>query len=132
MSKVSIGYELFNDDLEYELQSKSVSLSSRWQTIFPDSGYYGLSKVVIEPIPENYVDTTGDDGRQYYVLSGVTVLTNINGSGVESVGLMPNIGTFNGTIDCLTNESCSIPQGFIAGGTITVDTADLEDELASI
>ena len=53
-------YEYANIDVKTSLQEKTAMLSKARQVVKPDAGYYGLSKVDIPAIPDNYVVPTGD------------------------------------------------------------------------
>lgn len=43
---------------EYLLQSKTATPTKSNQSVRPDSGYYGLSRVTVQAIPDEYQDTT--------------------------------------------------------------------------
>ena len=53
-------YEYASVDVKPSLQDKTAILSKAGQVVKPDAGYYGLSKVDIPAIPNNYVVPTGD------------------------------------------------------------------------
>lgn len=58
-------YYKVNDNNEYEevvvlnLQEKTATPTKDQQEITPDSTYNGLGKVVVEPIPDNYIEPSG-------------------------------------------------------------------------
>lgn len=41
------------------LQSKTIIPTKSSQTITADNNYEGLSSVIVQPIPDNYIDTNG-------------------------------------------------------------------------
>ena len=55
----------------------------------------------------------------------------VDAQGVEQVGSMKNNGSVTQTIDGLTNTSVTIPAGYTAGGTISLDNT-IENALAEI
>lgn len=55
----STEYAEYASKSELSLQEKTVSPSQGTQTIRPDSDYYGLSKVTVNPIPDIYVLPVG-------------------------------------------------------------------------
>lgn len=46
-----------------KMQEKSTTPSNSRQSIIPDEGYTGLSRVIIEPIPSNYGKITYDGSK---------------------------------------------------------------------
>ena len=82
-------------------------------------------------VPGSWVDTAGDNGRSEHVLSGIKVHTNINGEGVPIIGIMPNNGEINGSIDGLNTEVYTLPVGYISGGNVHL-TDDIKDYLESL
>ncbi len=112
----------------YNLQSKTATPTKKQQSITPDGGYYGLSDVTVNAIPDAYQDVSGVTAAAGDVLTGkIIVLSN----GVVTAGTMPNHGTISKTIDGLNSTSASIPAGYTAGGTVAL-TNDIEDALAAI
>lgn len=81
------------------LEEKSATPTKSAQEITPSAGKV-LSKVAVNPIPDNYVDKTGAQG-------------------------------INLTIDPLTQDSVTIPEGYTLGGNVTL-TDDLYKALAAI
>ena len=53
-------YEFIDVDVRPSLQEKTAILSKASQVVKPDAGYYGLSKVDIPAIPNDYVVPAGD------------------------------------------------------------------------
>ena len=73
-------------------------------------------------------------------MSGVTagaadVLANkiiVGADGSQITGAMPNQGAVQGTIDGLTVESYTIPEGYHSGAGTVKLTSDIEEALAAI
>ena len=112
----------------YNLQSKKITPTKSQQPITPDNGYYGLSDVTVEAIPEAYQDVTNVTAAAGDVLANKIIVAK---DGKEVAGTMPNNGTLAKTIDPLTEGSVNIPAGYTAGGKVTL-TDDLETALAAI
>lgn len=112
----------------YNLQSKTATPTIKQQNITPDSGYFGLSDVTIEPIPSAYKDVTSVTAGAGDVLANKVIVT---ADGTVTAGTMANNGAMNKTIDGLTTTSVSVPKGFTSGGTISL-TSDIEDALTAI
>lgn len=101
----------------YSLQAKTVIPTKRQQNISSDEGYYGLSSVTVEPIPETYQDVTSVTATSDDVLSGKVIVTS-NGSIVP--GTMLNYGAANKNLD-VNNTSYTIPKGYHNGnGVVTI------------
>lgn len=112
----------------YSLQSKEVTPTTLQQNITPDSGYYGLSNVTVEPIPESYQDVSGVTAEAGDVLTGKIF---VNSTGQSVTGTMKNNGDSTREIDGLTTESIIIPEGYTSGGTISLSDS-IENALAAI
>lgn len=113
----------------YELQAKSVTPTKNQQPVTSDDGYYGLSSVVVEPIPEAYQDVSAVTAEKGDVLTGKVIVTK---TGAVVTGEMPNNGTVAATIDGLTATRYTIPAGYHNGsGTVSL-TDDIENALAAI
>ena len=115
----------------YTLQSKSnpaITPTKSQQTITADDGYFGLSDVVINPIPEIYQDVSDVTLTPDKALEGFVF---VDALGVEQPGKMKDNGDVTNTIDGLTKTSVTIPAGYTTGGTISL-TNDIENALADI
>ena len=106
----------------YSLQAKTVIPTKRQQNISSDEGYYGLSSVTVEPIPETYQDVTSVTATSDDVLSGKVIVTS-NGSIVP--GTMLNYGAVNKNLD-VNNTSYTISKGYHNGNGIV--TIQLEEK----
>lgn len=95
----------------YTLQSKTVTPTKRQQNITPDSGYYGMSDVTVQPIPDNYQDVSSVNASAADVLTGKIIVL---ADGTVTTGNMPNNGAVSKTLDVTTIEYV-IPKGFHSG-----------------
>lgn len=101
----------------YNLQSKKVTPDKTQQSITPDSGYYGLSDVTVEMIPENYQDVSSVTAAAADVLTGKIIVT---ADGKVITGTMANNGNVSKTLDAVT-VSYTIPKGYHDGaGTVKI------------
>ena len=103
----------------YSLQQKTATPTKIQQNITSDAGFYGLSSVTVEAIPEQYQDisiTTAEPGD---------VLANkvfVDSGGKTQSGTMPNNGAVTRKLDA-ASKSYTIPKGYHSGtGTVSVDT----------
>lgn len=105
----------------YNLQSKSVTPTKKQQNITPDSGYYGLSDVTVNAIPDSYQDVTSVTATAPDVLSGKIY---VSADGTPTTGTMPNNGAVTSTLSTSTT-SYTIPKGYHSGTgkvSITLET----------
>lgn len=112
----------------YTLQTKEVTPSREQQVIASDDGYYGLSEVTVEPIPQNYQDVSGVTLTKEKALEGFIF---VDADGVQQTGSMKNNGGITKSMDGLNTMEVTIPEGYTTGGTVTLTTA-IEEALAAI
>lgn len=115
----------------YTLQAKTATPTTATQQITPDSGYYGLSSVSINPIPSNYADISGTTATTPDVLAGQLF---VNHQGILKAGTMINNLAVSASFDGLTDStnSYTIPEGYHNGlGKVSL-TNDIENALANI
>ena len=120
------GYHSGTGMVTITLETKTVTPTKSAQDITPTSGKV-LSKVTVNPIPDNYIDTTDADATAENILVDKTAYVG----GAKVTGTMANNGDTSGTIDGLTTTSASIPAGYTSGGTVSL-TDDIETALAAI
>lgn len=94
------------------------------------SGVYTTGAITVAAIPSKYKDTSTANVVAGDILSGKKGF-NANG---EVTGTMPNNGTITSTMDGIDVKSVTIPEGYTAGGTVSLDdTIDNEvDTQASL
>jgi hypothetical protein len=104
----------------YNLQAKTVTPTKRQQNVAPDSGYYGLSGVTVNAIPEAYQDVSSVTAGANDVLTGKVFVT---ADGTVTAGEMVDNGTVQKALDPNTTEY-TIPKGFHSGkGSVYVETS---------
>lgn len=105
----------------YILQEKTVTPTKKATTITSDAGYYGLSQVVVNPIPSNFNDTSDVTAAAGDVLLGKVIVL---ADGTVKAGTMPDNGAVNKTLDANTVQYV-IAAGYHNGTgkvTITLET----------
>lgn len=120
------GYHTGKSTVSITLETKTATPTKAAQDITPTSGKV-LSKVTVNPIPDNFIDTTDADAVAANILDGKTAYVNT----VKIEGTMANNGDTSKTIDGLTTTSATIPAGYTTGGTVSL-TDDIETALAAI
>lgn len=103
----------------YTLQSKTVTPTKNTQSITPDSGYYGLDSVTVNPIPEAYQNVSAVNAGAADVLAGKII---VDATGNSVTGTMPNIGAVSKVLDATSNnQSYTVPAGKHSGtGTVSI------------
>lgn len=107
-------------------ESKTVTPAKSAQTISPSAGKV-LSGVLVDPIPQNYIDTSDANAQSQHILYGKTAYVGSS----KLTGSMPNNGSASASIDGLTVTSVTIPAGYTSGGTVSLTNA-IETALAAI
>ena len=101
----------------YSLQSKTVTPTKSQVNVTPDSGYYGISDVTVNPIPDNYQDVTPVTAGAGDVLANKVI---VDATGKTIAGTMPNNGAVEKVLD-IDTPSYIIPKGYHSGsGTVEI------------
>ena len=103
----------------YSLQSKVATPTKSTQSITPDSGYYGLDSVTVNPIPEAYQNVSAVTAGATDVLAGKII---VDATGASVTGTMTNNGAVSKTLDATSNnQSYTVPIGYHSGsGTVNI------------
>lgn len=123
---VPAGYHDGKGSVSITTEEKTATPTKSLQDITPTTGQV-LSKVTVEAIPAQYVDTQDATAAAGDILTGKSAYVG----GVKIDGSMANNGDTTGTFDGLTTESYQIPAGYTTGGSVSL-TSDIMDALASI
>ena len=100
----------------YNLQSKQVTPTKSQQNVTPDSGYYGLSDVTVNAIPQAYQDVSAVTANAADVLANKII---VNAQGQTVPGTMPNNGAVEKTLTA-DEPSYTVPKGY-RSGTVSID-----------
>lgn len=120
------GYHSGAGTVKIVTEEKAATPTKAAQTVTPTSGKV-LSKVTVEAIPDNYIDTTDADAKAGEILQDRTAYVG----GVKLEGTMANNGDVSAEFDGLTVLSVTIPAGYTSGGTVSL-SGDIEEALAAI
>ena len=101
----------------YTLQSKSVAPTKKQQNVTPDSGYYGLSDVTVQAIPDQYQDVSSVTATAPDVLTGKVIVTE---DGTVTTGTMANNGAVAKTLTA-SDPTYTVPKGYHSGtGSVSI------------
>ena len=101
----------------YNLQTKTVTPTKSQQSISPDSGYYGLSAVTVNAIPEAYQDVSSVTAVAGDVLANKVIVVS---DGTVTAGTMTNVGAVSASLDTSVT-SYTVPAGYHNGsGTVSI------------
>lgn len=123
---IPAGYHDGKGGVSITTEEKTATPTKSPQDITPTAGQV-LSKVTVQAIPAQYVDTQDATAVAGDILAGKSAYVG----GVKVDGSMANNGDTTGTFDGLTTESYQIPAGYTTGGSVSL-TSDIMDALASI
>lgn len=125
---IPAGYHNGEGKVQIVLETKTATPTKAQQEFVPSAGKV-LSKVVVNPIPDQYQDVTPVTATAAAVLEG-TIFVDKTGAQIE--GSMVNQGAIAATIDGLTTSVYTIPAGSHNGeGTVSL-TDDIEKALEAI
>lgn len=97
---------------DYDLQSKVVTPTKSQQSITPDTGYYGLSDVTVNAIPDAYQNVSSVTAAAGDVLANKVIVTTEG----PITGTMANNGAVSRVLDATTNnQSYTVPSGYHNG-----------------
>lgn len=113
------GYHNGTGKVSIVLETKTVTPTKAAQDITPTSGKV-LSKVTVNPIPEEYITTGDADAVAADILDDKTAYVD----GVKVTGSMPNNGAVTKTLDG-TTKSVTIAKGYHNGsGAVSISTEE--------
>ena len=106
----------------FNLEStKSVTPTKSAQRIVPENGFDGFEEVIVEPIPNNYVDTSTGNAEALHILNGKKAWVD----GVEITGTH----ICEEGVD--TSDATATPDDIVAGVTAYVNGEKIEGTLTS-
>ena len=121
------GYHSGTGKVSITLETKTVTPTKAKQEITPTAGKV-LSKVTVNPIPDEYITTDDATASAGDILDGETAYVD----GVKVEGTMPNNGAVSGSVDGITTTSKTIPAGYTTGGSVTFDDTKICEMLDAI
>lgn len=102
---------------KYKTQTKIATPTKKQQSVTPDNGYYALSAVTVNAIPDAYQDVTSVTAVAGDVLTGKIF---VDSDGTVVTGTMANNGAVSKTLDG-TTITYTIPKGYHSGtGTVKI------------
>lgn len=106
---------------KYKTQTKTVTPTKQQQSITPNSGYYALESVTVNPIPDAYQDVSSVTAGAGDVLAGKVI---VDATGAIKTGTMANNGAVAKTLTT-SDSSYTVPAGYHSGsGKVSVTPED--------
>ena len=105
------GYHNGSGRIKIVKSTKSVTPTKQTQSIEPGTGYV-LSQVAVEPIPDNYIDTSDADATASNIAKGKTAY--VNGSKITGTHECPSSGS--------SNNNCEAYEIDVTNPTVTFKT----------
>lgn len=113
------GYHGGTGTVKIILEEKSVTPTKSTQTIAPTSGKV-LSKVTVDPIPDEYITTEDATATADKLLEEETAYVG----GAKVTGTMPNVGAVSQALNT-TTKSYTVPKGYHDGtGKVSITTEE--------
>lgn len=101
----------------YSLQQKTVTPTKAQQSVVSDSGFYGLSSVTINAIPEVYQDISITTATAPDVLANKVF---VDSKGATTTGTMPNNGAISKELSS-SQRTYTVPKGYHSGsGSVSI------------
>ena len=104
----------------YNLQAKTITPTTKQQNVTPDDGYYGLSGVLVNAIPDAYKDVSSVTASAGDVLTGKIFVTS---NGTVTPGEMINNGAIDKILD-VTTVTYTVPKGYHSGSGVVKITLE--------
>ena len=104
----------------YNLQAKTITPTTKQQNVTPDNGYYGLSSVLVNAIPDAYKDVSSVTANAGDVLTGKIFVTS---NGTVTPGEMINNGAVDKVLD-VTTITYTVPKGYHSGSGVVKITLE--------
>lgn len=120
---VPAGYHNGEGSVSVASEEKTVTPTTSQQVVESDTDKY-LTKVTVNAIPSQFVDSSAVDAAATNVLSGKKAVVKTGTDTYEvATGTMPNNGAISATLDT-TTTSKTIPAGYTSGGSVSIVTEE--------
>ena len=114
-----------NVNVEFATQEKTVTPTKAVQTVTPDSGKNGLSKVTVNAIPSEYILTTDATAAASDILSGKTAY-------VKGAKITGTIADYDGSFTNLTSNGSNISPQSVEAPAMLMAAANNQNSITEI